>query len=177
MSRKPAELRSALLCRPLDLRPPRRRPHGRKGKREEQDESGVNRCQQYHRDGKPQDPSERGKQRHVHVVEHEDLVAEHRQPIEIVRQLLVRDRHDRSLESRDVRLECDRNLVAKATLPARAYRAQEPGRGSREAKPNRRALHHPRTMFEHALTKQHQPQSDQRVGKSGQLRQDERLDH
>ena len=61
---------------------------------------------------------QRREQRHVHVVEHEDLVAQHRQPVEIVGPLLVLDR--------------------RAPTPAAARRAprarSSPGRGSAAAR-------------------------------------------
>ena len=82
---------SRLACAPrscagsLDPGPPRRRQHGRNREHREQHERRVNRRQQRHRHAQPQNPAERGKQRHVHVVEHEHLIAQHGQPIEILR--------------------------------------------------------------------------------------------
>ena len=105
------------------------------------DQRRVNRHQQRHRHAQPQDPPERGEQRHVHVVEHEHLIAQHGQPIEILRAFLMRDRRDRCLQLRDVRLERDRHLVAEAALHARADGAEKPGRGGRHAEADRRALH------------------------------------
>ena len=48
------------------------------------------------RDGhaEPQDPAAGREQRHVHVVEHEHLVAQHGEPVEILGPLLVRDGRD-----------------------------------------------------------------------------------
>ena len=137
----------------------------------------MNRRQQRHRHAQPQDPPERGEQRHVHVVEHEHLVAQHGEPVEILGALLMRDRRDRRLQSRDVRFERDRHLVAEAALHARADGAQKPGRGGRHAEANRRALHHAGSVLEHALAEQHQPQREQRIGQRGELRQHERRDH
>ena len=62
----------------------------------------MHRCQQRHRHAQPQDPAERGEQRHVHVVEHEHLIAQHGQPVEVLGPFLVRDRDDRSLQLRHV---------------------------------------------------------------------------
>ena len=137
----------------------------------------MNRRQQRHRHAQPQDPSERGKQRHVHVIEHEHLIAEHGQPIEILRAFLMRDRRDRCLQLRDVRFERDRHLVAEAPLHARADGAEKPRRGGRHAEANRRALHHPGPVLEDAFAEQHQPQRKQRIGQRGELRQHERHDH
>ena len=177
VTRQPVGLCAALLRGALDRGPPRRRHHGRDREHREQDERRMNRRQQRHRHAQPQDPPEGGKQRHVHVVEHEHLVAEHRQPIEILRPLLVRDRRDRCLQLRDVRLERDRHPVAEAALHARADGAEKPRRRRRHAEADRRALHQPGPVLEHALAEQHQPQREQRIGQRGELRQHERRHH
>ena len=72
------------------------------------------------RDGhsEAQDPSASGKQRHVHVIQDEDLVAKNREPIEILRTLVVGDRGNRGLEPGHVRFERDRDFVATAALHA-----------------------------------------------------------
>jgi hypothetical protein len=111
------------------------------------------------------------------VVEHEHLVAEHGQPIEILRAFLMRDRSDRCLQLRDVRLERNRHLVAEAALHPRADRAEKPSRGGRHGEANRRASHHDRSVLEDAFAKQHQPQREERIGQRGELRQPERRDH
>ena len=91
----------------------------------------MDRHQQRHGHRQPQNPAKRGEQRHVHVVKHEHLIAENRQPIKILRALLMRDRRDRCLQSRNVRLERNRNSVTETALYARADRAEKPGRGGR----------------------------------------------
>ena len=138
MPRQPRRLRAALLRRALDAGPPRRGQHRRQREDGEQHERGMDRREQREGDAEPQDPAGGGEHRHVHVVEHEDLVAQHRQAIEIVGALVVRDRRDRRLQPRDVRLERDRHLVAEPPLHARAHRAQEPGRRRRHAEAERR---------------------------------------
>ena len=75
--------------------------------------------QQRDRDAEPENPAARREQRHVHVIEDEDLVAQHRQAIEIVGPLVMRDARDRRLQLRDVGLERNRHLVAEAALNAR----------------------------------------------------------
>ena len=136
-----ADRRAALLRRSLDRRPPRRRQHRRQREDGEQHERRVNRRQQRHRHAEPQDPSAGGEQRHVHVIEHEHLIAQHRQPVEVIRPLLVRDRRSRRLQSCDVRFERDRHLVAEPPLHARADRAEEPRGGCRHAEADRRDPH------------------------------------
>ncbi len=92
----------------------------------------------------PQHPARRREQRHVHVIEHEHLVAQHREAIEIVGALVVRDGRDRGLEPGDVRFERDGDLVAEAPLHAGADRPEEPGRRHRHAQAERRRAHQPR---------------------------------
>src|SRR5438128_1344976 len=64
VTRQPIGLCSTLLRGSLDLGPPGRRQHGRDREHREQEERRVNRRQQRHRHAQPQDPPERGKQRH-----------------------------------------------------------------------------------------------------------------
>ena len=120
----------------------------------------MDRGEQRHRDAQPQDPAERGEQRHVHVIEHEHLVAQHREPIEILRALLVRDRGDRGLQARHVRFERDGHFVAEAALHARADRAQKPGRGGAHGQAQRSAEHKTRSVLHHAVAEQRQPERE-----------------
>jgi len=73
------------------------------------------------------------------VIEHEHLVAQHREAVEVVRPLVVRDRGDRRLQPGDVRLERDRHAVAEAALHAGAHGTQEPRRGGGGGEAERRA--------------------------------------
>ena len=175
--RQAVGLRAALLGVALDRRPPRRRQHRRQREHREQHQRRVDRHQQRDRDAEPQDPAAGGEQRHVHVVEHEHLVAQHRQPVEVLGPLLVRDGRDRRLQPGDVRLERDRHLVAEAALHARADRAEEPGRRRRHAEADRRAPHQAAVVLEHAVAEQLEPQREQRVGQRGEQRQHERREH
>ena len=43
----------------------------------------MNRCQQRHGHAQPQNPAQRGKQRHVHVVKDKYLVAQHGKVVEL----------------------------------------------------------------------------------------------
>ena len=126
--------RGALLRRALDRRPPGRREHRRQREDREQRRAPG---------GSTSSSAIVTPRRRIHPhVENTDMymwsstntwlrsIAE---PIEIVGPLLVRDRRDRGLQPRDVRLERDRDLVAEAALHARADGAQEPGRGGRDA--------------------------------------------
>ncbi len=177
VTRQPTGLCPTLLCGSLDLGPPRRRQHGRDREHHEQDERRVNRGQQRHRHAQPQNPPERGKQGHVHVVEHKHLIAEHGEPIEILRAFLMRDGRDRSLQLCDMRLESDGHLVAEAALHACADRAEKPRCGGRHAKANRRTFHNAGSVLQNAFAEQHQPQGKERIGQRRELRQHERHDH
>ena len=86
----------------------------------------MDRGQQYDRDTQPENPSARGKHRHVHMVEHEHLISQHGEPIEIIGPFVMGNGRDRRLQSGDVRFECYRHLVAKAPLHPGADRSQDP---------------------------------------------------
>ena len=111
------------------------------------------------------------------MIEHEHLIAQHRQPVEVLRALVVRDGRDRRLEPGDVRFERDRDLVAEAPLHARADRAQEPRRRGRHAEADGRRAHEAGPVLEHALAEQHEPEREQRVGQRREQRQHERGEH
>ena len=167
----------ALLSRALDRGPPCRREHGRQCEHGEQHEGGMDRRQQGHRHAEAQDPPAGGEQRHVHVVEHEHLVAQHREPIEVLGAFVMRDGRDRRLEAGDVGLERDRDLVAEAALHPGADRAEKPRRCSRYAEADGRRADQAGSVLEHTFTKQHEPQREQRIGQRRQLRQHERREH
>jgi hypothetical protein len=170
-------LRCALLRPTLHRRPPRGRQDRRQREHGEQAEPDMNRHQQRHGDDEPENPAARREHRHVHVIEHEHLVAQHGQPIEIVGPLVVCDRRDRRLEAGDVRFERDRDPVAEAALHTRADRTQEPGRRRRDTEPQRRRKHESGPPVDDTLAEEHEPQRDQRVGQRGELRQRERRQH
>jgi hypothetical protein len=78
--------------RALHAGPPGRGEH--RGQREQASSStsaGCTRHQQREVTAEPQDPAGGGEQRHVHVVEHEHLVAQHREPVEVLGPLVVLD--------------------------------------------------------------------------------------
>ncbi len=111
------------------------------------------------------------------MVEHEHLVAQYREAIEIVGTFVVGDRRDCRLEARDVRLERDCHLVAKATLHPGAHGAEEPRRDGGDSKANGGQLNETGPLSEDSLAEEHQPQSQQRVGQRRELREDERRQH
>ena len=122
-------LGATLLGDALDRRAPCGREH--RGQREhcQQHQRGMDRGQQRHGDAESQDPAAGGKQRHVHVVQHEHLVAQHGEAIEVVRAFLVGNGGHRGLQARDVGFEGNGHPVAEAALHAGADGAQEPRRG------------------------------------------------
>ena len=93
------------------------------------------------------------------MIEHEHLIAQHREAIEIVGPLVMRDRRDRGLQARDVRFERDRHAIAEPPLHAGADDAEEPGGGGGHADADRGGLDERGPLFDHALTEQHQPQA------------------
>ena len=137
----------------------------------------MNRQQQRDRHAQTHEPAGGREHRHVHVIEHEHLVAQHGEAIEVLRHFLMRDRPDRRLEFRDVRLERDRHLVAEAALHARRDDAEKPGRRGRHAERNGRESHHARIAIHHAVGNELEPEREQRVGKRRQERQRGRSQH
>ena len=87
--------------------------------------AGMNRHQQRQRHAEPQDPSAGREQRHVHVIEHEHLIAQHGEPVQIFRTLVMSDGGDRSLQPGHVRFQRHGHAVAKAALRAVADDAAE----------------------------------------------------
>ena len=143
----------------------------------EQRERRVDRHEQRERDAEPQDPAAGREQRHVHVVEHEHLVAQHDEPVEVVGPLVV--------------LDASRPRPAAAPRATRAR--SSPGRGSGAARaslttrrnqvavadsaePDGRGRARAAVAAEHAVGEQLEPQREQRVGQRREQRQPERDD-
>ena len=87
----------------------------------------MNGRQQGHGHAQAQDPPQGREQRHVHVVEHEHLVAQHGQAIEVFGTLLVGHGDDRGLQPGHVRLKRNGDPIAEAALHPGADGAQKPG--------------------------------------------------
>jgi hypothetical protein len=175
--RQPVRLRAAFECLALDGGTPRRGEHRRNREDREEDERDVNRREERDRHGQAQNPPARGEDRHVHVVQHKDLIAQHRQPIQVVGTLLMGDGGHRCLKPGDVRLERNRDLVAEPTLDARAHGPQKPRGRPRHAEADGRDDEQRRAMVDDAFAKQHEPQRDEGVGQRGQLREHECGEH
>jgi hypothetical protein len=111
------------------------------------------------------------------MVEHEHLISQHGEPIEIVGTFVMGNGRDRGLQAGDVRFEGNRHLVAKAPLHPGADRSQEPRGRCRQAETDGRQAHEAGLVLEHALPEEHEPERDQRVGQRRKLRQHERGDH
>src|SRR5215469_4402593 len=133
------------------LSSPCRSPYRWHGKRGKQKERRVNGPEQRQRYAQPQNPPQHGEHRHIHVVEDEHLIAQHGQAVEILGALVMLDRSDRCLQFGHVGLEGDRYLVAKASLHARAHRAEKPCCRCRHRKPNGRSQHEPGAVLQYAL--------------------------
>ena len=98
------------------------------GEQRQDHQCGVNGTQQHDGDHQSEHPAERGEQRQEHVVEGEDLLAQHRQPVEVVGPLVVLDGGHRRLQPRDVGFEHDGDAVAEPSLHALRQHAEVPGR-------------------------------------------------
>ena len=171
MSGQTPSLGPALVRGPLDGRPPRGGVHRRQGEKHEQRQGRMNRDEQRDGDAQAQDPATRREQRHVHVIEHEDLVAQHRQPIEIVWTLVMGDGGDRGQERRHVRLERDGHLVAEPALHADADGGEEPCGGGRESQRQHPCPHAGPIARQDTLADQLEPDRQQGIGHGRQERQ------
>ena len=128
--------------------------------------------QQHDRDAEPQDPAERREQRHEQVVEREDLVAQHRQPVEVLGPLVVLDGGDRRLQPATCASSAMVDPVAEPALHAVPTDLQEPGRRRRTRRGRARPAHdRGPVVVEHAVGEQLQPQREQRVGQRREQRQ------
>ena len=114
----------------------------------------MNRSQQRHGHAQAQDPPQGREQRHVHVVQHEHLVAQHGQAIEVLGPLMVGHRDHRGLQPGHMRLKRDGHLVAESALYAGADGAQKPGRRRRHAQAYSRDLDPGDAMLQHAFAQQ-----------------------
>ena len=131
----------------------------------------MNRSQQQNGHHQSEYQAHGRKQRHEQVVEREHLIAQHRQPVEVLGSFVVFDRGYRSLKTGNVRLQSDGDLVAEAPLDAAADHPQVPGERGRHPKTdggndNRRA-----TGALHTVDDQLQPERQQGVGDHHQQRQ------
>ena len=103
------------------------------------------------------------------MIEHEHLIAQHGEPVEVIGTLVMGDGHQRCLQTGDVRFERDGDLVAEAPLHPGADRAEEPRCRGRNAETDCRLAHQTRSVREQALTQQLEPKGQQRVGQHREL--------
>ncbi len=157
----------------LDRRPPGRGQDRRQGEQGQSGQPRADRDQQPDGHAQPQHPAGGGEQRHVQVVEHEHLLAQHRQAVQPLGPLLVGDGRHRRLEPGHVRLQGDRDPVAEAALDPRVDRPQDPGGRRRQPQADRGHQQQPPVALQHPLAEQGQPQGQQGVGQRGRQRQQE----
>ena len=136
----------------------------------------MNRHQQRNRHAQPQDPPTGRKERHVHVVQHEHLIPQDGQTVEILAPLLVRDGGDRREQRRDVRLERNRHLVAEPALDPDADGLEKPGGSGRHAEREHGQPDARPVATERSLAEQLEPVGQQRVGQRRQQHERERRD-
>jgi hypothetical protein len=82
VTRESVEGRRVFLRYALDPGTPGRRDHRRQREYQEERQRGMHRDEEHDRDGEAENPPRHREHRHVHVVENEYLVAEHRDPVE-----------------------------------------------------------------------------------------------
>ena len=170
VAREPRRLRATLLGDTFHRRAPRRGQHRGQRKYRQKSERWMDRHQQHNRDRQPENPPAGREDRHVHVVEHEDLVPQDREPVEVLGALVVGDRRHRRLQLRHMRFERNRHLVAKPTLNPHAHRFEEP-----RARRRQREADGCRTELPHGQP--HQPEGQQGIGQRGDERQHEGGQH
>ena len=143
----------------------------------QQHQHRVHGRQQGHGDGQAEDPASGGEHRHVHVVEREDLLAEHRQAVQVLGPLLMRDRRDVCLQPRDVGLQRDRHLVAEAALHPGGDGHHQPGGDGGDCERDDRELQQARLMLEQPFAEQLEPDREQRIRHRRDQGEDERGAH
>ena len=123
-------------------------------------------AEQHQRDhASRQNPAARREQRHVDVVEDEDLIAQHCETVEVLRALVVRDGGDRGLQTaRRATRARSSTRSRNRRWTRRADRAQEP----RRQRPTSRGRTRPcrdeiRSLSRTPSTEQLEPQRQQRV--------------
>ena len=166
-----------LLHRALDGRAPRRAHDGGQRQHHQQDQHRIDGGEQHDRDPEAQDPAGGGEHREVQVVEHEGLVAEDREPVEVLGSLVVGDGRDRCLQVGDVGLERDRDLVAEAALHPGRHDAQEPREGDAGTEADGRHGDHGRVLVDDALGQHGEEHRQQGVGQGGEQGQPDRRRH
>jgi hypothetical protein len=166
--------RGAFLGGALHGRPPARGEHRRQREQGEQRQHRVHGHQQRDGDPEAQNPATGGEHRHVHVVEHEHLVAQHGDAVEQLGPLLMGDRRHRRLEPGHVPFQGDRHLVPEPPLHPGADRAQEPGRHGRAGEAERGDQQRCAVAMQHRGAEQREPDRDERVRQRGEQGQQER---
>ncbi len=171
---QPVVRRHGLLDPALHARSPGRGDHDRDREEREEHEDRADRHEQEQCHHQPDDPADGREQRHEQVVEREHLIAQHREPVEILGSFVVLDGGDRRLQGRDVRFERDGDLVAETPLRPVEHDLEEPccRRGCREPEggDDDAAV----VMVVEAVGEELQPQRDQRVGQRHHDRHRER---
>jgi len=158
----------------LYRRPPGGDEERRQRERQQQQQRRMDGGEQERRDHQPEQPTERGEQRHEHVVEREDLLAQHRQPIEVLGPLVVLDGGHRRLQAGDVRLERDGHAIPEAALHALGEHRQVPDERRRHCEPDDGSDDRRPALLIDAIDDESEPQCQQRIGQHHQQPQAQR---
>ena len=125
--------------------------------------AGLDGGQQRHGQHDPDDPADGAEQRHVHVVQHEHLVAQHGETVEVVASLLQLEPGDRGLQGGDVRLQGDGHPVAEAPGQSVVDHPEQPAeRRRRGHRPEHGEDHRPVAVGE-PVGQQREPEREQRI--------------
>ncbi len=92
------------------------------------------------------------------MIEGEDLIAQHRQPVEVLRSLVVLDRRHRGLQVSDVRFESNRHAIAKTPLHSLRQQRQVPRSRDRHSQTDAGSDHLPTMMVQRTIDHELQPQ-------------------
>ena len=161
-------LRAGLLGRPFHGWPPGGRNHRRQREQHQHGQRRMHGHQPCDGHAQAQNPAAGAEQRHVHVVEHEDLVAQDGQAVEIVGAFVVFHRGHARLQRRHVRFQGDGHAVAEASLRAVADDAQHPGGSGGERQAEGGDVDVGGSPAEQAVGQLHQQPGQQRIGQRRQ---------
>ena len=174
VARQPDVRHGGFLDPALDCGPPRGRHEGGERERQQQQQGRVDRRQQDGGDGQAEHPAQRGEQRHEHVVQREDLLAQHRQPVEELGPLVVLDSGHRGLQARHMGLERDRDAVTEPALHSLRQHREVPDEGGRDGETDGGGDDRRPVVLVDTIDDQRQPEREQRIGQHHQQAETER---
>ena len=128
----------------------------------------MNGGQQRHGQHDPDDPADGAEQRQVHVVQHEHLIAQHGEAVEVVAPLLQFQTGDRGLQGGHVGLQSDRHPVAEAAGQPVVDDPEQPAEGRRRGHRPEHRENHRSVAVGQPVGQQLEPEREQRIRDRGQ---------